>query len=75
MSASCVSRSPRRLGFYRNFERALSLVPADADYVALADQDDAWRPEKLATLLAALGRRQLVYSDARVVARDGELDL
>jgi glycosyltransferase involved in cell wall biosynthesis len=65
--------SPRRLGFYRNFERALELVPAQARYVALADQDDVWRPEKLEQLLAALGSASLVYSDARVVSRDGRL--
>lgn len=68
-----VSRSPRRLGFYRNFERALTLVAGDADYIALADQDDIWRPEKLTVLLEALGGAQLVYSDARVVGADGEL--
>jgi glycosyltransferase involved in cell wall biosynthesis len=68
-----LSRSPRRLGFYRNFERALALVPHDAECVAMADQDDEWHPDKLATLLGALGDAQLVYSDARVVARDGEL--
>ena len=66
-----VSRSPRRLGFYRNFERALTLAPAEAQLVALADQDDRWHPDKLATLVAALGDAQLVYSDARVVSRDG----
>ena len=70
-----LSRSPRRLGFYRNFERALALVPAEAGYVALADQDDVWHPDKLAALLGALGGAQLVYSDARVVARDGERHL
>ena len=48
-----VSRSPRRLGFYRNFERALALAPAGARYVALADQDDVWHPDKLATLRRA----------------------
>ena len=68
-----VSRSPRRRGFFHNFERALQLAPADADYVALADQDDFWHPDKLEALLEAIGRRQLVYSDARVVTRDGEL--
>jgi glycosyltransferase involved in cell wall biosynthesis len=68
-----VSRSPARLGFYRNFERALALVPAHADYVALADQDDHWHPDKLATLLAEIGDARLVYSDARVITRDGEL--
>ena len=61
-----VSRSPRRLGFYRNFERALALAPAGARYVALADQDDVWHPDKLETLLAEIGDARLVYSDARV---------
>jgi glycosyltransferase involved in cell wall biosynthesis len=68
-----LSRSPRRLGFYRNFERALGLAPPDAEYVALADQDDVWREDKLETLLAEIGEAQLVYSDARVVTRHGEL--
>jgi len=68
-----LSRSPVRLGFYANFERALSLVPEDADFVAMADQDDRWRPDKLAALLAAIGGARLVYSDARIVDRDGEL--
>jgi glycosyltransferase involved in cell wall biosynthesis len=68
-----VSRSPRRLGFYRNFERALTMVPDGAELVALSDQDDIWRPDKLATLVAAIGDAQLVYSDARVVSRTGEV--
>ena len=68
-----LSRSPRRLGFYRNFERALSMVPGSAAYVAMADQDDSWHEEKLSTLLAEIGDAQLAYSDARIVTRDGEL--
>lgn len=67
-----LTRAPRRLGFYRNFERALTLVPADAAFVALSDQDDSWHPDKLATLLETLGDAQLVYSDARIVSRDGQ---
>jgi glycosyltransferase involved in cell wall biosynthesis len=66
-----VSRGPRRLGFYRNFERALTLAPVAAELIALSDQDDSWHPDKLATLIAGLGDAQLVYSDARIVARDG----
>src|SRR5207248_4028262 len=37
-----VSRSERRRGFYRNFERALKMVPPEADLVALCDHDDRW---------------------------------
>lgn len=63
-----------RLGFYGNFERALSLVPAGATYVALSDQDDRWRPDKLERLIAGLAPDAgLVYSDMRIVAESGEL--
>ena len=68
-----VSRSTRRLRFYRNFERALELAPRAADYVAMADQDDFWHPDKLETLLAEIGGAQLVYSDARITDRSGEV--
>src|SRR5262245_53597102 len=68
-----VSRSDRRLGFYRNFERALRMVPADAELVALCDQDDRWFPEKLGTLRAALGDAELVYSDQRLVDAEGRV--
>ena len=67
------SRSPERLGPYRNFERALGLAPAGAELVALCDQDDRWHPDKLATLRAELGHAQLVYSDQRLVDRDGNV--
>lgn len=62
-----------RLGFYANFERALRMVPPEADLVALADQDDRWYPEKLAVLAEALGGAQLVYSDMRIVDEQGTL--
>ena len=66
-----VDRSSQRRGFYRNFERALALAPVEAEFVALSDQDDAWDPDKLETLLATIGDARLVYSDARIVGRDG----
>jgi hypothetical protein len=67
------SRAPRRLGFYRNFERALTLAPPHAQLVALSDQDDVWHADKLATLVGALGDARLVYSDARLIGSNGEL--
>jgi glycosyltransferase involved in cell wall biosynthesis len=68
-----LTRSERRLGFYRNFERALELVPGSVPYVALADQDDRWYPDKLQTLLDEIGDAQLIYSDQRVVDTSGQV--
>src|SRR5829696_3818326 len=68
-----VSRSERRLGFYRNFERALRLAPREAGLLALCDQDDRWRPEKLAVLRATLGAAMLAYSDQRLVDAGGRV--
>jgi glycosyltransferase involved in cell wall biosynthesis len=68
-----LTAATQRLSPYRNFERALTLVPAGAEFVALADQDDRWYPEKLAVLRAALGSAQLVYSDQRLVTADGRV--
>jgi len=67
-------RFPDRLGFYRNFERALALAPREAEFVALCDQDDAWEPDKLATLVGAFGTdTTLAYSDMRLVSEAGEV--
>jgi glycosyltransferase involved in cell wall biosynthesis len=68
-----LSVGAERLGFYANFERALGMVPAEAEFVALADQDDHWYPNKLEALLAARGGAQLAYSDMRIVDEEGAL--
>jgi hypothetical protein len=68
-----VSRSDERLGFYRNFERALTMAPPEAELLALCDQDDRWHPDKLRTLRAALGSATMVYSDQRLVDAGGEV--
>jgi len=70
-----VSRAESRLGFYRNFERCLSLVPDVASFVALCDQDDSWHPDKIATLAGELEAHDamLVFSDMNVVTADGRL--
>jgi glycosyltransferase involved in cell wall biosynthesis len=66
-------RNAERLGFYRNFERAMARVPAGVDYVALSDQDDFWYPEKLAACLAEFRpETTLVYCDMDIVTREGK---
>ena len=68
-----VERHPDRVGYYRNFERALGMVPADAGLVALSDQDDHWHSDKLDTLVAEMTDGvTLAYSDARVVDEQGK---
>jgi glycosyltransferase involved in cell wall biosynthesis len=68
-----LSRSAEHLGFYRNFERALQMVPREAEFVALSDHDDRWYPDKLEALRAAIGDAEFVYSDARRVDADGRV--
>jgi glycosyltransferase involved in cell wall biosynthesis len=69
-----LSVSTERLGFYRNFERSLSMAPPEADFVALSDQDDYWQPDKLSSLIARFDEKtSLVYSDMRIVTDSGKL--
>ncbi len=62
----------RRLGVTANFSRAIDA--ASADVVFLADQDDVWRADKIATQLADLERTpgsMLSVSNARLIGADG----
>lgn len=66
-----------RLGFIRNFKKAVSLTTPDS-YVALCDQDDYWLPHKLEKNLAELIRIEepnlpcIVYSDLMYVDDSGQ---
>lgn len=69
-----LSVSAARQGFFHNFERSLQMVTAEFSYVALADQDDFWQPNKLQMLLEQFGANTtLVYSDARIVDAAGRV--
>lgn len=65
----------RNVGFYHNFERALHYVPKEAQYIALADQDDFWYAHKLTTLLQTLQAEDasLAYSDMQIVNEQGDV--
>lgn len=56
-----------RLGFYKNFERALRDCPDDADWYAFSDQDDYWHREKLERMVPCLTTSTVVSCQARVV--------
>lgn len=66
-----VRDNPTRLGYIKNFEQAVSLCSGEV--IFLADQDDLWRPEKLARHEAIYQARTDVggvFSDAAVVDQD-----
>jgi len=71
--------SPDRAGVHANFARglriALSMSRNDGDLFAFCDQDDVWLPEKIALQVAVFDdpETSLCHSDARIVARDGNL--
>lgn len=55
-----------RLGFIKNFEKAISLC--NGDYILTCDQDDVWDKNKITTLLKSFKKNTLlVYSDALLV--------
>ena len=66
-------RNPVPLGCTRNFSQAIGLCRGDI--IALADQDDVWKPNKLAVIAEAFSGNpgaQYVFSDADMVNEKGE---
>lgn len=62
-----------RLGPAKNFEKAVRLC--EGEIIALSDQDDIWKPEKLARLRHTFEKHPeagYVFSDAEMVNENGE---
>lgn len=53
-----------RLGVTKNFERTVRRC--SGEFIALADQDDIWLPEKIERLVANIGESSLICSDAQL---------
>lgn len=64
-----VSVNERNLGFKRNFEQLA--VRCRGVFIAPCDQDDVWSPEKLSTLVAAIGDHALAYCDSALIDEQG----
>ena len=60
-------------GVYRNFERAVALLPEACRWIAFADQDDEWAPDKLEVLIGEGVRTQsnIVFSDMAIYSASG----
>jgi glycosyltransferase involved in cell wall biosynthesis len=62
-----------RLGPGKNFEKAISLC--DGDIIVCSDQDDIWRPEKLAKLYETFDQNPdavYAFSDADMIEENGK---
>jgi len=58
------------LGQSKNFEFALQ--QATGEFIAFADQDDIWVPEKINTMLDHQGPEWLIYSNSILISEEGE---
>ena len=59
------------LGYVKNFEKAIKLC--SGEYIALADQDDIWEPNKIDLLVQEIGTYSLIHSDALLIDSEGGL--
>lgn len=58
------------LGVTKNIESLL--CKASGQFIAIADQDDIWYPQKLEIMLRELGSASAVYCDSLLIDKNGE---
>lgn len=59
----------KNLGLNKNFEKGLLL--AQGEYIAISDQDDIWKKEKISTLIQEIGNYTMVYHDSELIDSNG----
>jgi len=57
------------LGYIKNFEKAINLCTGE--FIALADQDDIWFPNKIEIQIQEIGDNSLIYHDSEFINSDG----
>ncbi|KAA8999851.1 glycosyltransferase [Affinibrenneria salicis] len=62
-------QNKRNIGCSGSFQHAISLC--HGDYIALCDQDDLWKKNKLERLVSNIGDNSLIYSDFDFIDKDG----
>lgn len=58
------------LGYIKNFEKALSLCRGE--FIAIADHDDVWMPEKIEKLASAIGYAMMIYGNSVYIDAEGK---
>ena len=66
-----VFQNKHRLGFYYNFEKCLTRVSKETEFVGFSDQDDFWQKEKIAKTIEKFDENtNLVYCDMNIVDKN-----
>lgn len=66
----CAKNHGHRAAFSKGLEEAQKFA-GENDFIALADQDDIWLPEKLEILEKEIEDASLVFGDAEIIDQDG----
>ncbi len=64
-----IFQNPQRLGLSRNFEKALSLCKGE--FIAISDQDDIWKPDKISIMYGSIKDHILINSKSEVIDSEG----
>lgn len=64
-------KNENNIGFVKNFEKSISLCTGE--YIALADQDDIWKNNKLEVFVSEIKENTLIYSDAILIDKDSKI--
>lgn len=59
----------KNVGLHANLEVGLRM--AKGDYIAISDQDDIWRSDKIEKLLSCIGDNIAAFSDSELIDADG----
>lgn len=65
-----IHRNPQNQGILKSYESVLR--HARGDLIAICDQDDVWRSNKLTVLASNIGDKALVYSDSTLIDETGQ---
>jgi glycosyltransferase involved in cell wall biosynthesis len=63
-------QNEKNLGFIKNFEKAISFC--NGDYIALSDQDDIWKLNKIEKFVNEIKKNVLIYSNALLINQESQ---
>ncbi len=66
-----IYRNPKNLGYQQNFEKALK--SCSGEFLAISDQDDIWKADKIQQLYDNIDENIMIYHDSEFIDEKGQL--